>query len=239
MKTALIVCTDNVETLSHQFIDTLQERNVATHVIPSNFDQIETHIQTIPPVDQIIVFPCVIGLSDTQRENIQQRIQALQSQHTDTGIHLANPLGCDPRLMEMVDDRISTALKGTQNAPILIIEGLDNTQTLEFDDFTRLTDQIPDVSTIIPDRKGQGVWVRAVLPDLPNGLATFFADDDKFSSSVDLALVREKGLFIYALENQPLPASFGGPLRLLIPEHDDRCANVKGVARIVVSQNKS
>lgn len=235
MNTALIICTENRDTLSDQFIDTLQESQTAHRIIASNFQQIEEHIQSCTDVDQIVVFPCIIGLTENLHKNLQNRINTLQEQHTHIGIHLANPLGSDPRLIEMVRDRLSTALKGTQNTPILIIEGLNNTQTFHFDDFKTLPDQIPDVSTLIPDRKGMGIWARAVLPDVPNTQATFYADDDRFSSSVALSLVRKKGLFIYALDAQPLPASFGGPLRLLIPGHDDRCANVKGVARIVIS----
>jgi hypothetical protein len=236
MKTALIVCSDNRETLSHQFIDTLQENQVAQRVIASDFQNIEKHLHTCIDLEHIIVFPCTIGLSDNQLKDLQKRLQVVQKQHPKLGIHLANALGCDPRLSEMVQDRISTALKGTQNTPILTIEGLEDIKTLYFDDFKIQSDQIPDISTIIPDRKGEGIWARALLPDLPHAQATFYADDDRFSSSVALSLVRERGLFIYALDAQPLPVSFGGPLRLLIPEHNDRCANVKGVARIVISQ---
>ena len=236
MNTTLIVCTDNSETLSDQFIDTLQATHVAQQVIASSFDQLENQVALCTQAEHIVVLPCIIGLSDDQHNTLNNRINALQNQHPNTGIHLANPLGSDPRLIEMVRDRLATALKGTQNTPILTIEGLEKTIALHFDDFKTLSDQIPDISVVIPDRKGQGLWARALLPDRPNAQATFFADDDRFSSSVDLALVREKGLFIYALDAQPLPVSFGGPLRLLIPNHDDRCANVKGVARIVISQ---
>lgn len=236
MKTALIVCTDNPETLSHQFLDTLQEKHLAQHIIASDFKHIDTHITSCNAVDHVVILPCVIGLSESQHQDMQNRINALQNQHPSIGIHLANPLGCDPRLIEMIQDRLSTALKGTQNAPILTIEGLGDTQTYDFADLQALSDQISDVSTQIPDRQGQGVWVRAILPNKANAQATFFADDDRFSAAVSLQLVREKGLFIYALNNEPLPTSFGGPLRLLIPNHSDRCANVKGVARIVLSE---
>lgn len=235
MNTTLIICTDNCETLSEQFIDTLQENHVAQEVIASSFDHLETHVKSNTQTEHIVIFPCIIGLSEAQHKNLLSRIDTLQKQHPNTGIHLANPLGSDPRLIEMVRDRLATALKGTQNTPILTIEGLDKNISLNFDDFKTLSDQIPDISTVIPDRNGVGVWARAILPNHTNAQATFYADDDRFSSSVDLALVREKGLFIYALDAQPLPVSFGGPLRLLIPNHDDRCANVKGVARIVIS----
>ena len=236
MKTALIVCSDNIETLSYQFIDTLQENQIAHRIIASDFQSIEKHINACTDMEQIVVFPCVIGLSENARKNLQKHLQTIQKQHPQQGIHLANALGSDPRLIEMVQDRLSTALKGTKNTPILTIEGLGNKQTFHFEDFKTKPEQISNVSAIIPDRKGEGIWARALLPNLPNAQATFYADDDRFSSSIALSIVRDKGLFIYALDAQPLPASFGGPLRLLIPEHNDRCANVKGVARIVISQ---
>jgi hypothetical protein len=236
MKTSLIICTDDNETLSDQFIDTLRENQVAHRIIASNFQEIEDHVQASANADHIVVFPCVIGLSEAMHHTLQKRIGALQTKYPQYSIHLANPLGCDPRLIEMIHNRVSTALKGTQNSPILSIEAPGDMRTLCFEDFIALPDQIPDISTILPGRKGVGVWVGAILPDISDGLATFFADDDRFSSHVALSLVREKGLFIYAMDGQPLPASFGGPLRLLIPGHDDRCANVKGVSRAVISR---
>ena len=65
-------------------------------------------------------------------------------------------------------------------------------------------------------------------------MRSFMQTPTVFPATVDLALVREQGLLIYGLEGQPLPVSYGGPLRLIIPGHDDRCANVKGVARVEI-----
>ncbi|MYF17225.1 MAG: molybdopterin-dependent oxidoreductase [Gemmatimonadetes bacterium] len=129
---------------------------------------------------------------------------------------------------------MAAALKSTQNTPILTIETSDTSRTLDFENFATLPDQVADISKLIPDRQGQGVWVREVLDHTPNADAIFYADADRFSATVDLALVREQGLLIYGLEGHPLPASYGGPLRLIIPGHDDRCANVKGVARVEI-----
>ncbi|MCY4352153.1 MAG: molybdopterin-dependent oxidoreductase, partial [Gemmatimonadetes bacterium] len=140
----------------------------------------------------------------------------------------------DPRLFDMIQDRMAAALKSTQNTPILTIETPKASRTLDFENFATLPNQIADISTLVPDRQGQGVWVREVLDHTPDANAIFYADADRFSATVDLALVREQGLLIYGLEGQPLPASYGGPLRLIIPEHDDRCANVKGVARVKI-----
>ena len=116
----------------------------------------------------------------------------------------------------------------------MTIETPNTSRTLDFENFATLPNQIADISTLVPDRQGQGVWIREVLDHTPNADAIFYADADRFSATVDLALVRERGLLIYGLEEQPLPASYGGPLRLIIPGHDDRCANVKGVARVEI-----
>ena len=49
-----------------------------------------------------------------------------------------------------------------------------------------------------------------------------------------------EGVLLHSLENEPLPAKLGGPFRLLIPEDASEeavsCANVKGVAKIVVRE---
>jgi hypothetical protein len=45
-------------------------------------------------------------------------------------------------------------------------------------------------------------------------------------------------VLLHSLDGEPLPAGQGGPFRLLIPEEASSepvsCANVKGVAKIVV-----
>ena len=168
------------------------------------------------------------------RENLLQRIKSLQNENPQIRILMTNPLGSDPRLFDMIQDRMAAALKSTQNTPILTIETPNTSRTLDFENFATLPNQIADVSTLVPDRQGQGVWMREVLDDTADADAIFYADADRFSATVDLALVRERGLLIYGLEGQPLPASYGGPLRLIIPGHDDRCANVKGVARVEI-----
>ena len=51
-------------------------------------------------------------------------------------------------------------------------------------------------------------------------------------------LVRRSGQELEPLEGEPLPDKQGGPFRLLIPESASSepvaCANVKGVAKVVV-----
>ena len=234
MKTLLVICAESEAQISRQFINAATDAKIADQVVATSFDKLEESVRTAEGVDQILIFPALIALPDAMRENLLQRIASLQNENPQTRILLTNPLGSDPRLFDMIQDRMAAALKSTQNTPILTIETPNTSRTLDFENFAKLPNQIADISTLVPDRQGQGIWVREVLDHTPNADAIFYADADRFSATVDLGLVRERGLLIYGLEGQPLPASYGGPLRLIIPEHDDRCANVKGVARVEI-----
>ena len=234
MKTLLVICAESEAQISRQFINAAIDAQIADQVVATSYDKLEESVRTSEGIDQILIFPALIALSDAMRENLLQRIATLQSENPQTHILLTNPLGGDPRLFDMIQDRMAAALKSTQNTSILTIETPNTARTLDFENFATLPDQIADISTLVPDRQGQGVWIREVLDHTPNADAIFYADADRFSATVDLALVREQGLLIYGLEGQPLPASYGGPLRLIIPGHDDRCANVKGVARVEI-----
>jgi len=234
MKTLLLICAESEARVGEQFVDTLLSAHVADEVIAIAFGEIEARVRVAKDVDEIVIFPGLIALPDALRKDLLGRIKVLQDENANVGIHLANVLGSDPRLIDMVQDRMTTALKGTQNTPILTVDGPGGSLILGFNEFVALPDQIDDVSTRVPDRHGQAVWVREVLGEVPNADAVFYADDDRFSATVDLVLVREQGILIYGFEKQPLPASYGGPLRLMIPGHNDRCANVKGVARVEI-----
>ncbi len=234
MKTLLLICAESEMQISRQFINAAIDAKIADQLVATSFDKLEESVHTGEGIEQILVFPALIALPDAMRENLLQRIASLQNENPQIRILLTSPLGGDPRLFDMIQDRMAAALKSTQNTPILTIETSDTSRTLDFENFATLPDQVADISKLIPDRQGQGVWVRKVLDHTPNADAIFYADADRFSATVDLALVREQGLLIYGLEGHPLPASYGGPLRLIIPGHDDRCANVKGVARVEI-----
>ena len=234
MKTLLLICAESETQVSRQFLNAATDAKIADQIAATSFDKLEENVRTTEGIDQILIFPALIALPDAMRENLLQRIASLQNENTQTRILLTSPLGGDPRLFDMIQDRMAAALKSTQNTPILTIETPKTSRTLDFENFATLPNQIADISTLVPDRQGQGVWIREVLDDIANADAIFYADADRFSATVDLALVREQGLLIYGLQEQPLPASYGGPLRLIIPGHDDRCANVKGVARVEI-----
>lgn len=109
--------------------------------------------------------------------------------------------------------------------------------------------QVPDVSRIDPKRKGRAVKLIGLLAKANPGSAatylTLHSSADDFHASVPLDSVRERGLLIYEIDGQPLPASAGGPFRFYIPDfaacHSaevDECANVKFVDRIELSAGK-
>ena len=61
---------------------------------------------------------------------------------------------------------------------------------------------------------------------------------DGFASEPVAMEVFGEGVLLHSLDGEPLPEKQGGPFRLLIPESASAepvaCANVKGVAKVVV-----
>jgi len=124
-------------------------------------------------------------------------------------------------------------------------------QTLSFDDLAAIASeyQIPDVSRIVPGRKGDAVTLAGILDAVrPKGSAHYLglhSSTDDFHASIPLDAVRDRALVIYRLEGQPLPAKAGGPVRFFIPDFAachtdeiDECANVKFVDRIELTAKK-
>ncbi len=105
-----------------------------------------------------------------------------------------------------------------------------------------LPDGIDDVSTRFPKRTGAAARVRALFDQLGaprSGRVVVVAGDGFASEPVALAVLRE-GVLLHSDADAPLPEKQGGPFRLLIPEDASpdpvSCANVKGVAKIVVRE---
>ena len=188
---------------------------------------------------QIVVVPYLLHLEDEVRRELSERAEAVEKAHPNLQCLIAPPIGFDRRLVDIVQDRMEQVEQdASADVPILKIEGRVAAQAdLSYRDFQRLPDQIPDIGRIVPKRQGTGVWVRTLLTAVKPGAthAVFHATEDGFSARVSLADVSEKGFLIYQINGQPLPASLGGPLRLLIPGLDDRCANVKGVVRLEIT----
>jgi G3E family GTPase len=103
-----------------------------------------------------------------------------------------------------------------------------------------LPDGIEDVSERFPKREGAAARVAALFAalDLPRaGEAIVVAGDGFASEPVALSVLCE-GVILHSQGGEPLPEGQGGPFRLLIPEDASdapvSCANVKGVAKIVI-----
>ena len=99
---------------------------------------------------------------------------------------------------------------------------------------------IADVSAHFPKRSGAAARVEAVFEALSlpaSGSAVVVAGDGFASEPVDVSVLR-RGVLLHSLGDEPLPAQQGGPFRLLIPEDASpepvSCANVKGVAKVVI-----
>jgi 2-dehydropantoate 2-reductase len=128
---------------------------------------------------------------------------------------------------------------GMSDTPLLIVEGLvQNRLSLTFAHLGRYPAeaQIADVSQLVAKREGQALRLSALLAaarPLPEAkYATLHSADGSFSASIALAEIQDRALLVYQKDGAVLPDSLGGPIRFLIPQFDDPCANVRGLGRI-------
>lgn len=102
-----------------------------------------------------------------------------------------------------------------------------------------LDGQVGDVSTLVPGREGQAVPLAAVLALLapPAGARFIMAASDGLTTDAVPVDAVGAALLVHSLRGEALPPSQGGPFRILIPpgEGQSACANVKKLARIVVT----
>jgi 2-dehydropantoate 2-reductase len=96
--------------------------------------------------------------------------------------------------------------------------------------------QVADVGAWIPGRQGRGVRLTALLerarPAAGARHLHIASSDPAFAVSVPLDEVRADAVVVYELDGAPLPASKGGPFRLLVRGHADECVNVKQLASL-------
>jgi hypothetical protein len=99
---------------------------------------------------------------------------------------------------------------------------------------------IADVSARFPKRSGSAARLAPLFETLSvsdAGSAVVVASDGFASEPVAVSVLRQ-GVLLHTLAGAPLPADQGGPFRLLIPQEASpdpiSCANVKGVAKIVI-----
>lgn len=189
---------------------------------------------------RIAVLPFLFREDEGVLHRIRQRIGRFHEDHADLEIHVAPAVGFDARLVEIAQDYIDQTESGLRNedaAPLLSIEGcLPARMVFTYTDLRRVSEQIEDVGDIVPGRRGSAVSVAELLgnaaADDGARQAVFHSAEDGFLARVSLAAALENGILVYRIGDHPLPERLGGPIRLFIPEADDRCANVKNVVRI-------
>ena len=188
----------------------------------------------------IIVVPYLLETSPEQ-------IRILESAVTDAtrdggpNIRLAPPVGFDTRLVDILEDRVTTTQNESsedRNVPIITVERHDGAKRdFSVSDLLELPDRLDDIGHYVPDRLGEAVSVDALLSAsalVTDESTATFKSGDEFSADVNLRTVRDRGWLVFWLKGAPLPARHGGPVRLFIPEFDNRCANVKAVDRMII-----
>ncbi len=189
---------------------------------------------------RIAVMPFLFGEDEGILRRVRERVDRFDPDHEDVQIHVAPAVGFDARLVEIAQDYIEQTESGLYNddgAPLLTMDGcLPGPLVFTFADLLELPWQIEDVGRVIPGRRGSAVSVaellrRAAVDDGARQ-AVFHSADDGYFARVSLAAAVENGILVYRIGEHPLPARLGGPIRLFIPETDDRCANVKNVVRM-------
>jgi len=111
---------------------------------------------------------------------------------------------------------------------------------IDRDRLIAVPDPMPDVSVHFANRTGSAARVEALFAELgvpEEGSAVVVAGDGFASEPVTLKVLR-RGVLLHSQDDAPLADDKGGPFRLLIPEDASSapisCANVKGVAKVVI-----
>lgn len=95
--------------------------------------------------------------------------------------------------------------------------------------------QIPDISSVLPDRQGSAVRLSGLAELAQASEAKFVhvaSDDGSFTANLPIDQALNHGLVLYALDGEALPGKFGGPFRLMVAEGDDCSVNVKFLASL-------
>ena len=165
-----------------------------------------------------------------------------RARHKDVEIVLADHIGVDHRLADIICDRARAAEMRTHSyrgRPVLILGGLvKQTLRLSYADLRSSPDQVEDVGRLVPGRKGSGLRVGGLLqravPDPSAKRVVFHSADEGMRVDVSTELAADRAILIYRLGEDPLPETAGGPVRLVIPETEDGCNNLKRVSRLEV-----
>lgn len=191
----------------------------------------------------IVLLPFVLQLLPCEQAALENALHTCRTVHPDIVVTLAAPIGYDRRIAELAEERILAAATESSHppeTPILTIVDTDgHSHAFSYKDLDTLPDHLADIGTRVPGREGEALPVRVLLKKLGysshEGHLVFRSGND-FSAEVPSDQAKNDGFLVYKLENGPLPARHGGPVRLFIPGGDDRCSNVKCVDRIEMIQ---
>ena len=108
-----------------------------------------------------------------------------------------------------------------------------------------LDQQVPDLSQLMPGKRGGGVRLTALLDAagaMPTSKYLTLESEDGFGASIPLKAVADQSIVAYRDGAAPLSTAAGGPMRFYIVDvaacgvdHIDQCANVKHLLRIHLS----
>lgn len=99
--------------------------------------------------------------------------------------------------------------------------------------------QVADLATVDETLSGRGVRLRKLVDLAGPGFGTqwlTFESIEGFSACLPLEEIARTGVIVFEEGGKPLPPEHGGPARLVVPYFPDKCANVKSLARIVISR---
>lgn len=190
----------------------------------------------------VVLLPFALQLSAKERDRLEEALDVVRSIRPELTVTLAAPIGYDRRVAEIAEERVLAAAAENDpiRAPILTIVGArEESKTFSYADLEALPQRLPDIGTKVPGREGEAIPVHVLLDIVghaPGEGELVFRSGDEFSANVSTRQARNDGFLVYKLENRPLPARYGGPVRLFIPGGDDRCSNVKSVDTIEIRQ---
>ncbi len=242
-KPAVIIVSRRDDPPLNQTVQALTSFRVA-HVLieelhkclPTVLDKMST-----TEAEPIVLLPFFLQLLPGEQTLLEEALQAGSARHPNTTLTLAAPVGYDRRIAEVTEERVMTAAaesSRTPEMPILTMVGADGREHgFAYGDLDALPDHLPDIGARVAGRQGEALPVRVLLDHIGytnhEGSLVFRSGSD-FSAEVSFKQARFDGFLVFKQDNGPLPARFGGPIRLFIPGGDDRCANVKCVDRIEI-----
>jgi hypothetical protein len=143
-------------------------------------------------------------------------------------------IATDPASLEGLEAALESCLAPSATLGSLEVAWEGGSRAFDREALRSMTGREPDVSARFPKRQGSGVSLRSLLAAAGaplEGSLVVAAADGYVSDPVEVARALD-GVLVDSLGDGPLPASQGGPFRLLVPG-DVPCANVKSVVRMV------